>query len=628
MHRVWPVSVPKPKRLGAPAPGHGTVTGHTGRPRKDMDKLSARSLRRRVQERNERDPPIQIPGHDHTQWDYLPLVSCERRAKIGKWQVVRSPQQRVHWIAQRAYFRQLQRQGLHRFLKDRAVLHMPMDVMRRDRDTFWTKYEVSPERASACLSAVRAPSADHLTVPTPLRHNGSMAMAHFDSREEIEGIFDLQRKLPAGTPGHLPKLTGEHQRELLWSVDHARRCEPIGIWTLKELAPDPADVAHHRLECIVVACHVGAERKDQLEVWNRYCSMSWVQREFATATGPTGTPVRNILCVDQKAFEKLFDISPANMYGQCPNKKPCLYCDRTHSEVRQWNNTVNVHQRRRSPVRTWTIFEPEDCCPDYLLHGNRNWWHQALDGAHCFLKEQECALDLVVFQNALEVFIDPLLRADAPAVSWEAADKLLEFDWTGVDWSECEPTFWLTVDGELHTYTQSDLVVELFRSWQEMWHLANSDRHPTADDQWRMGKLAHIQREVIAIFVPRGMNPTIWVHTIAYHMEHHMEQFGNLRRLGLWGQEAKHKDYRRKFHSGPLKSSAALAYGLEMQRVEYKLRAGRVQEVERKLSHFPKYYRRPKYNQEPPLSASIVDGRCVLLRSPLVLFCAHGHPPP
>lgn len=452
---------------------------------------------------------------------------------------------------------------------------------------FKDEFGVGVHRATEALKAARAPHANWTLVTCPWQPNKAMHCAYYGLWHETESILDEQRLLPPTANGWLPPRQPGQRTTLLWSLDHATRTAPIGIWTLKELPTDCTLQSHHPASCIVVSAHIGSEKKRDLKHWHDMLPFFDLIEQYRSLNGPLGPNHRNILCCDAIAFQKLFEYSPANAYTNSPTKQCCIFCDRSHQEVREWNVDTSLEDVRLTDLPQRTPFSWLDCVPDYLLHGNRNLWYRVLKGGFQFLTETGCFAQVRELLTALQQ-VDADLTSGDPEISWQTAESLLKFDFSSVAITETDTTYTVHMGETRIDCDEAGLVIQLCQAWQDIFRIINVTRAPTSADLTAIEQGCRLIRECIALMIPHGFNPTIWVHVIAYHLPQHLYRFGNLRQFGLWGQEAKHREYRRKYHCGPLVGAEALAYGMDLQRVEYKVDNDNLDVLQRFLTPIPR----------------------------------------
>lgn len=332
-----------------------------------------------------------------------------------------------------------------------------------------------------------------------------------------------------------------------------------------------------------------------MKLWMGVNNINHMVRSYEASPPLYHIPTKNFLCCDARALEKLFAISAANHYWNCPHKQCCLWCPKTHREVRQWSLVDTPVRSHGDHVRTLTAFEWHQVVPDYLLHGNRNWWCRALGGVFSFLEGTDCRSTLAIILTRCQQVDDRINTSGTVEITWPAAGDLLKVDFRALNLPVGDPVYHLSCDRTEGMYDEGEVCVELLCCWQEIYFLTNVTGWACDTDVHRVQDLCGLMRQCIAIMIPHGFNPTMWMHVIAYHMDYHLLQFGNLRRFGLWGQEAKHQDFRKKYHTGPLKGSKALAYGMDMQKMDYKLRADHLPELEHVIRRIPQSLR----NVEP-----------------------------
>ena len=558
-----------------------------GRPHKKTDNLSERALRTRTAWRNSVCRPPRSPDGWPQRWVWRHKRAIPGGAPEGYWVSTRAPGSAKNRLSQCLWKRKKALIGLKQWLHNRVKLELPVGPFTKKPQTpFRTVFFVGVKRATAALSRVRQPKAQHSLVFCPWNPDKYMHCAHYSLFHEVESLFDEQRALPRHTPGWLPARRPGEATTLLWSLDHARRTAPIGIWTVKELPSDCRLQNHHHAACVVVAAHIGSERKRELATWQDHPPFFGLIDQYKSHAGPLGSKGRNLVCCDAIAFQKLFNISPSNAYTNSPDKQCCLFCDRTHREVRQWNTQTSLEDTRATRLETKTPFSWQDCIPDYLLHGNRNMWYRLLKGCFEFLNTTGCAEQARQLLTGLHQ-VDPDLGIADPDVSWETAQKLLQFDFESVVLNETASIYTVHLGDKVINVDEAGLVVQLCAAWQDIYAYINTTGDPSCGVVSAVEQLCGLMRECISHMIPLGFNPTLWVHVICYHLPQHLYRFGNLRQYGLWGQEAKHRYFRRKYHTGPLVGAEALAYGMDCQRVQYKLDNGHLEELEAFLPPIP-----------------------------------------
>ncbi len=552
-----------------------------------MEDLSPRQRRRRVAERNKEDlPPQHNDGWKHV-WVWIPGHKRNPPRYEGKWDVVRSPAVKPLRKGFALWRRAKERAGLRKWLRLRHQHFVSANQHRRPARAFKRDFGVCVERAQAVTNMVRGTFAWTVATPCSWHKSGHMHMAHYPYVEDVEEFFVEQRLIPEGSHGHLPPLDPDVDRELLWSCDHQTRTASLGIWTVKELHPDPTKQSHHPSRCFVVAAHVGNENQRSMNLWMSHNRVNHLVEEYGTVPAPYNVRTKNFLCCDARAIEKLFSISGANHYWHSQSKQCCLFCPKTHQQVRDWD-VDSVEQRSHGDrVTSITSFEWHQVVPDYMLHGNRNWWCRALGGAFAFLAAKECRVTLSVVLERCQEVSDLIASTGTVDISWEAARDLLSVDFRSLQLPSSHPTYPLYLSTDHGLYDEGEVVVELLSSWQELYQLLDIVRWPDDIVTHRVEDLCCLMRQCIGYMIPYGFNPTVWMHVIAFHLPYHVQTFGNLRRFALWGQEAKHQDFRRRYHTGPLKGHVALGYGMDSQRVHYKVKADHLPELEPMLRSIP-----------------------------------------
>ena len=157
-----------------------------------------------------------------------------------------------------------------------------------------------------------------------------------------------------------------------------------------------------------------------------------------------------------------------------------------------------------------------------------------ISGAFAFLTDTGCAKQCKELLLALQE-VDPDLNTGLVEISWQTADKLINFDFSQVALTEEEPEFMYRFNDDVVWVDAAGLVIQLFTTWQDVYRLLNSVRDPTRNVVLSVEQGCRVLRECIAPMIPHGFNPTVWVHVICYHIPQHRDRFGNLRQFGLWG---------------------------------------------------------------------------------------------
>ena len=317
---------------------------------KKTDSLSGRALRRRTTWRNSIDRPSRDTDGWPMRWYWKPQEAVSEDAPEGLWCGERCPFAEKHHLSFLLWKRRKALRGLKKWLANRCKLELPCKPLtKKPLVPFKTQFGVGVHTAEQALGRVREPKANPTTFLCKWRPSGKMHCAYYGLFHEVESMFDEQRKLPPHSPGWLPDRAPGECTTLLWSLDHASRTAPIGIWTVKEIPGDCTLQNHHPSQCFVVSSHIGSERKRELEEWHQNLPFFDLVRAYRSPFGPLGPNHRNLLCCDAIAFQKLFDYSPANAYTQSPNKQCCIFCDRTHAEVRQWDVDTTLVDVRSTP---------------------------------------------------------------------------------------------------------------------------------------------------------------------------------------------------------------------------------------------------------------------------------------
>ena len=127
--------------------------------------------------------------------------------------------------------------------------------------------------------------------------------------------------------------------------------------------------------------------------------------------------------------------------------------------------------------------------------------------------------------------------------------------------------------GQILKFTSCLTIKVLMQDLWRIFDLCDDPRPLLAADINEIESLCKKGIKIIRFLVELdAINPVIWLHIFYWHLPFFVRRYGGVWRFTLWGSEAKHAYHRKAFHSAPTRGAQGLAYALDMDNIDWRLR--------------------------------------------------------